>query len=165
MRSLSLVLNQVFLDHLGHESPLDPFFKISMKKHFASEIALHGIWQLHENHHLFNKSFQQLSKLITQFGISQVCPSAKAFSGWRLRCFWASSCRCTFAKYHCQTKVQINVHQCLKSTFLNLYLTNISVFVFLKLKKNSNFIKTVQSNFAMVTFFDFQNATHVFGRS
>ena len=33
--------DQVFLDGLNHEAPLDSLLENLMKKHFASEIALH----------------------------------------------------------------------------------------------------------------------------
>ena len=80
MRPLSLVLDHVFLGHLGHESPLNPLLKFLVKKQFASEIALHKSWQLHENDGVLSKSFQQPSKLIKLFGILLLLPRWQDFS-------------------------------------------------------------------------------------
>jgi len=52
-----------------------------MKKYFASEIALHRNSYLHENLGVFNKYFQQPSKLIKLFGIKYFPLFAEALVG------------------------------------------------------------------------------------
>ena len=129
MPSLSSVLDHLFLDGLGHEAPLDSVLKIFMKKHFASEIALHESCKQRGKLRFLMRICRWLSYLITEsehfwildYNVYRNEP------GWKR--IMASYCTRVFQKSHLQERCTIWIKLMvwiLKNRYLNTTFHSIS---------------------------------------